>query len=116
MTLAKTTKYEKLTLTELGDLLKAAGKDDVVATERLCDQFKYLVYKEADNSFIKDYLGEDAINIAWIGFLEAIKKYDGKGVARFLRYVKDRIRFALIDEIRRLFPMLGAGYQERALY
>lgn len=66
------------TLTEFKELVHSAQKGDREAINVLCTAFKPLIYKEAYRYEVREALGEDAVNTAWLIFLEQIKKYDGR--------------------------------------
>lgn len=66
------------TLTEFKELVHSAQKGDRKAINVLCTAFKPLIYKEAYRYEVREALGEDAVNTAWLIFLEQIKKYDGR--------------------------------------
>lgn len=63
------------TLTEFKELVHSAKNGDREAINTLCNAFKPLIYKEAYRYEVREALGEDAINTAWLIFLEQIKKY-----------------------------------------
>ena len=62
------------TLTEFKELVHSAQKGDREAINVLCTAFKPLVYKEAYRYEVREALGEDAVNTAWLIFLDQIKK------------------------------------------
>ncbi len=66
------------TLTEFKELVHSAQKGEREAINVLCTAFKPLIYKEAYRYEVREALGEDAVNTAWLIFLEQIKKYDGR--------------------------------------
>ena len=66
------------TLTEFKELVHSAQNGDREAINILCNAFKPLIYKEAYRYEVREALGEDAVNTAWLIFLEQIKKYDGR--------------------------------------
>lgn len=58
------------TLTEFKELVHSAQKGDREAINVLCTAFKPLIYKEAYRYEVREALGEDAVNTAWLIFLE----------------------------------------------
>ncbi|WP_443682030.1 helix-turn-helix domain-containing protein, partial [Phascolarctobacterium succinatutens] len=60
------------TLTEFKELVHSAQKGDREAINVLCAAFKPLIYKEAYRYEVREALGEDAVNTAWLIFLEQI--------------------------------------------
>ncbi len=64
---------ERYTPKELKELILAAQAADEKAIESLCETFKPLILKESHYPSIFDILGEDAVNTAWVIFLQFIK-------------------------------------------
>lgn len=60
---------------ELQNLVAAAQKGDRQAIDSLCAAFEPLVVKEAHASYIQEALGEDALNTAWLIFLNFMQNY-----------------------------------------
>ena len=56
------------TLTEFKELVHSAQKGDREAINVLCTAFKPLIYKEAYRYEVREALGEDAVNTAWLIF------------------------------------------------
>lgn len=63
------------------DLVCRAQNDEQVAIDELCQIFKPLIYSEAKRQTVYNVLGEDAVNTAWIIFLNFIKRYKGNNYA-----------------------------------
>ena len=63
------------------DLVCRAQNDEQAAIDELCQIFKPLIYSEAKRQTVYNVLGEDAVNTAWIIFLNFIKRYKGNNYA-----------------------------------
>ncbi len=85
------------TPTQLKNLVQAAQRYEQHAIDKLCEDFKPLIYKEARQHNIHEILGEDALSIAWVIFLELIYKYDKDNFRSFPGYVKKHLHFRLMD-------------------
>ena len=90
---------EPITAQQLKTLIKAAQAMDQKAIDALCAIFKPLVYKEARRLSVYNVLGEDAINIAWVIFLEVVHKYDRNSFLMFPGYVRVKLHYGLIDAL-----------------
>lgn len=91
----------------LCQLVRGAQKNDQKAIDELCKRFVPLIRKVASNSYYKDHLGEDAVNIAWVIFLEFIKKYDGNDFVHLPGLLHVHLRYKLLrickhKEVQRL--------------
>ena len=82
------------TLTEFKELVHSAQKGDREAINVLCTAFKPLIYKEAYRYEVREALGEDAVNTAWLIFLEQIKKYDGRDFGHLPGLLQYHIHYA----------------------
>ena len=89
------------TLTEFKELVISAQQDDHKAIDVLCNAFKPLIYKEAYRYEIRKNLGEDAINTAWLIFLEQIKKYDGRDFGHLPGLLQYHIHYGLLHKVTR---------------
>lgn len=65
----------------------------------MCEIFKPLIYKEGRRLSVYKVLGEDAISIAWVIFLEVVHKYDRNSFLMFPGYVKVKLHYGLIDSL-----------------
>lgn len=63
------------TLTELRELVISAQQGNSQAIDQLCTAFKPLIYSIAYRYEIRQGLGEDAVNAAWVILLEVIMSY-----------------------------------------
>lgn len=106
------TQQEKYTISSnsadlLCQLVRGAQENNQKAIDELCDRFKPLIMKVANNSYYRDHLGEDAVNIAWVIFLEFIKKYDGNDFVHLPGLLHIHLRYKLLrickhQEVQRL--------------
>ena len=89
------------TLTEFKELVHSAQKGEREAINVLCTAFKPLIYKEAYRYEVREALGEDAVNTAWLIFLEQIKKYDGRDFGHLPGLLQYHIHFGLLHKFTR---------------
>ncbi|WP_304100546.1 RNA polymerase sigma factor [Phascolarctobacterium succinatutens] len=89
------------TLTEFKELVHSAQKGDREAINVLCTAFKPLIYKEAYRYEVRESLGEDAVNTAWLIFLEQIKKYDGRDFGHLPGLLQYYIHYGLLHKFTR---------------
>lgn len=89
------------TLTELRELVTSAQHGNSQAIEQLCTAFKPLIYKEAYRYEIRKALGEDAINIAWLIFLEKIKSYKDRDFGHLPGLLQYHVHFGLLHKFTR---------------
>ena len=89
------------TLTEFKELVHSAQKGDREAINVLCTAFKPLIYKEAYRYEVREALGEDAINTAWLIFLEQIKKYKDRDFGHLPGLLQYYIHYGLLHKFTR---------------
>ena len=89
------------TLTEFKELVLSAQKGDREAINTLCNAFKPLIYKEAYRYEVREALGEDAINTAWLIFLEQIKKYEGRDYGHLPGLLQYHVHYGLLQKVTR---------------
>ena len=89
------------TLTEFKELVHSAQKGDREAINVLCTSFKPLIYKEAYRYEVREALGEDAINTAWLIFLEQIKKYEGRDFGHLPGLLQYNVHYGLLHKFTR---------------
>lgn len=89
------------TLTEFKELVHSAQKGDREAINVLCTAFKPLIYKEAYRYEVREALGEDAVNTAWLIFLEQIKKYDGRDFWHLPGLLQYHVHYGLLHKFTR---------------
>lgn len=89
------------TFTEFKELVHSAQKGDREAINVLCTAFKPLIYKEAYRYEVREALGEDAVNTAWLIFLEQIKKYDGRDFGHLPGLLQYHIHYGLLHKFTR---------------
>lgn len=86
------------TLTEFKELVHSAQKGDREAINVLCTP---LIYKEAYRYEVREALGEDAVNTAWLIFLEQIKKYDGRDFGHLPGLLQYHVHYGLLHKFTR---------------
>ena len=89
------------TLTEFKELVHSAQNGDREAINTLCNAFKPLIYKEAYRYEVREALGEDAINTAWLIFLEQIKKYKDRDFGHLPGLLQYHIHYGLLHKFTR---------------
>ena len=89
------------TLTEFKELVHSAQNGDREAINTLCNAFKPLIYKEAYRYEVRKALGEDAVNTAWLIFLEQIKKYDGRDFGHLPGLLQYHVHYGLLHKFTR---------------
>ncbi|WP_306513265.1 RNA polymerase sigma factor [Phascolarctobacterium succinatutens] len=89
------------TLTEFKELVHSAQKGDREAINTLCNAFKPLIYKEAYRYEVREALGEDAINTAWLIFLEQIKKYKDRDFGHLPGLLQYHVHYGLLHKSTR---------------
>ena len=89
------------TLTEFKELVHSAQKGDREAINTLCNAFKPLIYKEAYRYEVREALGEDAINTAWLIFLEQIMKYKDRDFGHLPGLLQYHVHYGLLRKITR---------------
>ena len=85
------------TLTEFKELVHSAQKGDREAINVLCTAFN----KEAYRYEVREALGEDAVNTAWLIFLEQIKKYDGRDFGHLPGLLQYHVHYGLLHKFTR---------------
>lgn len=89
------------TLTEFKELVHSAQNGDREAINTLCNAFKPLIYKEAYRYEVREALGEDAVNTAWLIFLEQIKKYEGRDFGHLPGLLQYHVHYGLLHKFTR---------------
>ena len=89
------------TLTEFKELVHSAQKGDREAINVLCTAFKPLIYKEAYRYEVREALGEDSVNAAWLIFLEQIKKYEGRDFGHLPGLLQYHVHYGLLHKFTR---------------
>ena len=89
------------TLTEFKELVHSAQNGDHEAINTLCNAFKPLIYKEAYRYEVREALGEDAINTAWLIFLEQIKKYKDRDFGHLPGLLLYHVHYGLLHKFTR---------------
>ena len=89
------------TLTELRELITSAQQGNSQAIEQLCTAFKPLIYKEAYRYEIREALGEDSVNTAWLIFLELIKSYKDRDFGHLPGLLQYHVHYGLLHKATR---------------
>lgn len=89
------------TLTDFKELVISAQHGNSQAIDVLCTAFKPLIYKEAYRYEIRKALGEDAVNIAWLIFLEKIKSYKDRDFGHLPGLLQYHVHFGLLHKATR---------------
>ena len=89
------------TLTQFKQLITKAQTGNEAAIKTLCKAFTPLIYKEAYRSNIRENLGDDAVNTAWLIFLEFIRKYNGRDYSHLPGLIHYHLRYELLHKISR---------------
>ena len=89
------------TLTEFKELVHSAQKGDREAINTLCNAFKPLIYKEAYRYEVREALGEDSVNAAWLIFLEQIKKYKDRDFGHLPGLLQYHVHYGLLHKFTR---------------
>lgn len=82
-------------------MVHSAQKGNREAINVLCTAFKPLIYKEAYRYEVREALGEDAVNTAWLIFLEQIKKYDGRDFGHLPGLLQYHVHYGLLHKFTR---------------
>lgn len=82
----------------LCQLVHGAQEKNREAINELCKKFEPLIYKLTSSSYIRDSLGEDAVNDAWVYFLEFIQAYDGDDFKHLPGLIKTSLKFRLMHQ------------------
>lgn len=85
---------------ELQALVQAAQNSERQALNTLCAAFEPLVLKEAHTSYIQDALGEDALNTAWLIFLNFIQNYRRNNYCQLPGLIKKALHYDLLREAK----------------
>ena len=89
------------TLTEFKELVLSAQQGDRKAIDTLCNAFKPLIYKEAYRYEVREALGEDSVNAAWLIFLEQITKYEGRDFGHLPGLLQYHVHYGLLQKVTR---------------
>ena len=89
------------TLTEFKELVHSAQKGDREAINTLCNAFKPLIYKEAYRYEVREALGEDSVNAAWLIFLELIKSYKDRDFGHLPELLQYHVHYGLLHKFTR---------------
>lgn len=89
------------TLTEFKELVLSAQKGEREAINTLCNAFKPLIYKEAYRYEVREALGEDSVNAAWLIFLELIKSYKDRDFGHLPGLLQYHVHYGLLHKFTR---------------
>lgn len=76
------------------ELVEKARQGDENAMESLCRQFAGLMKKTANQQHLR-LIDEDALSVAYSGFVEAVKEYEPNRCIPFAGYAKSKVQFAV---------------------
>lgn len=76
------------------ELVKKAQQGDMNAMESLCRQFAGLMRKTAKQQHLR-LIDEDALSVAYSGFVVAVKDYEPNRCIPFAGYAKSKVQFAV---------------------
>lgn len=85
---------------ELQALVQAAQNSERQALNSLCAAFEPLVIKEAHVSYVQAALGEDALNTAWLIFLNFIQNYRRNNYCQLPGLIKKALHYDLLREAK----------------
>ena len=95
------TKYTMLTADQLQELICQAQQNSAAATDRLCEAFRPLIYRECSRESIYRVLGEDAVSIAWEIFLRFIRRYNGCDFINLPGLIRCHVHYELLHQLSR---------------
>lgn len=100
-----------LTVEELTAFVPAAKEGDPHALEVLCESFAPLIYKISHRQTVYNVLGEDAVNIIWVWFIEIVLDYKGTNFEKF----PGLVRKSIITRVINLFKCQGRRFDTEQL-
>ena len=80
-------------------LVLAAQNGQQQSIDELCAAFRPLIMQEARYSYVKQALGEEAENTAWMLFLEFIMSYKGKNFLALPGLIKVHLHYSLLHKV-----------------
>lgn len=86
---------------ELQALVQAAQNSERQALNTLCAAFEPLVIKEAHVSYVQAALGEDALNTAWLIFLNFMQNYKRNNYRQLPGLIKTALHRGLLRAAKR---------------
>lgn len=89
------------TLTEIRELVTSAQHGKSQAIEQLCTAFKPLIYSIAYRYEIRQGLGEDAVNAAWVILLEVIMSYHDNDYCHLPGLLQYHVYYELLHSFTR---------------
>lgn len=87
---------------ELKELVRKAQEYNQAAIDELYNRFKGMIINEIKVGYVKDALGEDAENIAWEIFYNAVQEVDVDETRCIPFILKRRVHSRLINEVKQL--------------
>lgn len=94
-------RFTKIPPEELQSLITRAQAYEQEAIDKLCTNFKPLINKEAHRLHVQERLGEDAVNTAWVIFLNFIHRYKGTDFDRLPGFIQCHLRYALLHRVQK---------------
>lgn len=106
------TKYTMLTADQLQELICQVQQNSAAATDRLCEAFRPLIYRECSRESIYRVLGEDAVSIAWEIFLRFIRRYNGCDFINLPGLIRCHIHYELLHQLSRAARQSASEVQD----
>ena len=94
-------RFTKLPPEELQSLIAKAQAYEQEAIDKLCALFQPLINKEARRLNVQEILGEDAVNTAWVIFLNFIHRYNGTDYQHLPGLIQCRLRYELLHKVQK---------------
>jgi RNA polymerase sigma factor (sigma-70 family) len=85
----------------LKSLFTRAQNLEQEAINKLCGFYQSLIKKEAGRYYIYKALGEDAINIAWVIFLNFIQHYQGDDFKNLPGLIQYHLHYELLHQVQK---------------
>ena len=94
-------RFKTLSAKELKSLFARAQNQEQEAINKLCGFYQSLIKKEAGRYYIYKALGEDAINIAWVIFLNFIQHYQGDDFKHLPGLIQYHLHYELLHRVQK---------------
>lgn len=101
-----------LTANQLQELIHQAQQNSAAATDKLCEAFRPLIYRECSRESIYRVLGEDAVSIAWEIFLRFIRRYNGCDFINLPGLIRCHVHYELLHQLSRAARQSASEVQD----